>query len=65
MAVSVLTLATAIGAGAATWSLLSAVLLNPLPVRDAELGAAMRHRGLAVHEEAVLGALLDSLWTDT
>jgi predicted permease len=36
MAVSVLTLATAIGAGAATWSLLSAVLLNPLPVRDAE-----------------------------
>ena len=34
-AVSVVTLALAIGAGAATWSLLSAVLLNPLPVRDA------------------------------
>jgi uncharacterized protein (TIGR02679 family) len=33
-----------------------------LPVWDAELGAAMRHRGLAVHEEAVLGTLLDSLW---
>jgi hypothetical protein len=35
-AVSVLTLASAIGAGAATWSLLSALLLNPLPVRDAK-----------------------------
>jgi predicted permease len=34
MAVSVLTLALAVGAGVATWSLLSAVLLNPLPVRD-------------------------------
>jgi uncharacterized protein (TIGR02679 family) len=34
-----------------------------LPVWDAELGAAMNHRGLAVHEEAVLGTLLDSLWT--
>jgi uncharacterized protein (TIGR02679 family) len=32
------------------------------PAWDAELGAAMRHRGLAVHEEAVLGGLLDSLW---
>jgi len=32
------------------------------PARDANLGAAMRHRGLAVHEEAVLGGLLDSLW---
>ena len=36
MSVSVATLAMAIGAGAATWSLLSAVLLNPLPVRDAD-----------------------------
>lgn len=35
-AVSVLTLALAIGTGAATWSLLSAVLLKPLPVRDPE-----------------------------
>jgi len=33
-AASVLTLTTAIGAAAATWSLLSAVLLRPLPVRD-------------------------------
>ena len=32
------------------------------PAWDADLGAAMRHRGLAVHEEAVLGGLLDSLW---
>jgi uncharacterized protein (TIGR02679 family) len=32
------------------------------PAWDADLGAAMRHRGLAVHEEAVLGSLLDSLW---
>jgi putative ABC transport system permease protein len=36
MIASVLTLATAIGAATATWSLLSAVLLNPLPVRDPE-----------------------------
>jgi putative ABC transport system permease protein len=36
MMISVITLATAIGAAAATWSLLSAVLLNPLPVRDPE-----------------------------
>src|SRR4051812_42146367 len=36
MMISVVTLATAIGAAAATWSLLSAVLLNPLPVRDPE-----------------------------
>jgi predicted permease len=35
-AVSVGTLAVAIGAGAATWSMLSAVLLNPLPVRNAQ-----------------------------
>src|SRR5665213_3104357 len=34
--VSVLTLACAIGAAAATWSLLSSVLLHPLPVRDAD-----------------------------
>jgi putative ABC transport system permease protein len=32
--VSVITLAGAIGATAATWSLLSALLLHPLPVRD-------------------------------
>ena len=32
--VSILTLTTAIGAAVATWSLLSAVLLRPLPVRD-------------------------------
>ena len=32
------------------------------PAWDADLGAAMRQRGLAVHEEAVLGGLLDSLW---
>src|SRR6188474_1660652 len=32
--VSILTLACAIGAAAATWSLLSAALLRPLPVRD-------------------------------
>jgi uncharacterized protein (TIGR02679 family) len=31
------------------------------PVWDAELGAAMRHHGLAVHEEAVLGDLLATL----
>lgn len=31
---SVLTLACAIGAATATWSLLSALLLQPLPVRD-------------------------------
>ena len=31
------------------------------PVWDVELGAAMRHRGLAVHEEAVLATLLDAL----
>lgn len=35
MAAAVLALATAIGAGAATWSLVSGVLLHPLPVRDA------------------------------
>lgn len=35
-AVSVATLSVAIGAGAATWSMLSAVLLNPLPVRNAD-----------------------------
>src|SRR4051812_47586013 len=34
--VSVLTLACAIGAAAATWSLLSSALLRPLPVRDAD-----------------------------
>jgi len=32
------------------------------PAWDADLGAVMRRRGLAVHEEAVLGGLLDSLW---
>jgi uncharacterized protein (TIGR02679 family) len=31
------------------------------PVWDAELGAAMRHHGVAVHEEAVLPVLLDAL----
>jgi putative ABC transport system permease protein len=36
MLVSILTLATAIGAAAATWSVLSAVLLSPLPVREPE-----------------------------
>jgi putative ABC transport system permease protein len=35
-AVSVVTLACAIGAAAATWSLLSAVLLRPLPVKNAD-----------------------------
>jgi putative ABC transport system permease protein len=34
--VSILTLACAIGAAAATWSLLSAVLLHPLPVKHAD-----------------------------
>jgi len=34
--VSIVTLACAIGAAAATWSLLSAVLLKPLPVKDAD-----------------------------
>ena len=34
------------------------------PVWDAELGAAMRHHGVAVHEEAVLGDLLAALATD-
>src|SRR5688572_33167099 len=33
---SVAALACSIGAGVATWSLLSAVLLKPLPVADAE-----------------------------
>jgi hypothetical protein len=33
---SIVTLAFSIGAGAATWSLLSALLLNPLPVREAD-----------------------------
>jgi hypothetical protein len=33
---SIVTLACSIGAAAATWSLLDAVLINPLPVRDAE-----------------------------
>jgi uncharacterized protein (TIGR02679 family) len=31
------------------------------PVWDAELGAAMRHHGVAVHEEAVLPHLLDDI----
>jgi uncharacterized protein (TIGR02679 family) len=38
--------------------------LSPAPVEplwDPELGAAMRHRGLAVHEEAVLAELLGAL----
>src|SRR5947199_10415634 len=35
-AVSIVTLACAIGAAAATWSLLDAVLLRPLPVKDAD-----------------------------
>jgi predicted permease len=34
--VSILTLACAIGAAAATWSLLDAVLVHPLPVKDAD-----------------------------
>ena len=33
---SVAALAAAIGASAVTWSALSAVLINPLPVRDAD-----------------------------
>lgn len=33
-AASILTLACAIGAASTTWSLLSAVLIRPLPVRD-------------------------------
>jgi len=31
------------------------------PVWDAELGAAMRHHGVAVHEESVLNELLTGL----
>lgn len=31
------------------------------PLWDLELGAAMRHRNLAVHEEAVLGPLPGAL----
>jgi hypothetical protein len=31
------------------------------PVWDTELGAAMRHHGVAVHEEAVLPDLLDPM----
>jgi uncharacterized protein (TIGR02679 family) len=34
------------------------------PVWDPELGAAMRHHGVAVHEEAVLEDLLAALATD-
>src|SRR5450759_403656 len=34
--VSIVTLACAIGAAAATWSLLAAILLRPLPVKDAD-----------------------------
>src|SRR5919106_3431237 len=33
---SIVTLAFSIGAAAATWSVLSALLLNPLPIRDAD-----------------------------
>jgi hypothetical protein len=51
MMISVITLATAIGAAAATWSLLSAVLLNPLPVRDPErlamVGRAYQSGGIS------------------
>jgi hypothetical protein len=32
-------------------------------VWDRELGAVMRHHGVAVHEEAVLDDLLDALTT--
>ena len=31
------------------------------PAWDGELGAAMRHHGVAVHEEAVLEELLDAV----
>lgn len=47
MAVSVGTLSVAIGAGAATWSMLSAVILNPLAVRNAD-------------RLAVIGAVVDA-----
>jgi predicted permease len=46
-AVCVATLSVAIAAAAATWSLLSAVLLNPLPVRNAD-------------RLAVVGAMVDA-----
>ena len=46
--ISVLTLACAIGAAAATWSLLSATLIRPLPVKDADrlVVAGRRETGL-------------------
>jgi predicted permease len=48
---SIVTLACSIGAAAATWSLLSAVLLRPLPVHDADrvfvVGQSRAVRGLS------------------
>jgi predicted permease len=58
LAVSVASLALAIGAGTATWSLLSAVLLNPLPVRDgsriALIGAARNGGPRGTFQSAVI-----------
>ncbi len=44
---SIATLAAAIGAAAVTWSALSAVLINPLPVRDADNLLVLGHADTA------------------